>query len=520
MRIIQTFWTKNFINNNYRGGWLSDESNLMCWALSCLNAKKYYGNIELYTDKIGYEILINQFCLPYDKVHIVFDDNDFMSSIPKELWALSKVYTYSLQDEPFIHIDGDFIFWNKIDIEKNILFQNLEIELDFYQDTYDVFTSKKNNLKGCNFTKCIDKQFSNSAANLGIFGGFEVSFVKQYANDVLDFVNCNIEHKDLFVKESKNMNCFLEQYYLYFLCKENDLSFNTIHPDFFSEPEKNKKMFFNVPSEYNSFNHFLGNSKKLEIVNDFVKRKLLEYYPTYYTKIKACVTNNSFEYYFFNKSNNCINIRSINNSFNDNLLKNSLKLSDELILDFNDFWEFKQELVQKSRKSTITLSYSNVTNNTLNSSDNFSIKLNNNFLAIRKYKLPWDMLFLSDKFYNVGMIANKLNEITEENLKKPPMYCVFTYTPFESSISSFWITNLHAYILSRVLNQEFQSISEVIEKVQTLLSNNQENSYHKIKSLLLIFLKEISYYEIIETKNYVDSINATSNDRATINIAN
>jgi hypothetical protein len=130
------------------------------------------------------------------------------------------------------------------------------------------------------------------------------------------------------------------------------------------------------------------------------------------------------------------------------------------------------------------------------------------------------MLFLSDKFYNVGMITNKLNEITTENLKKPPMYCVFAYTPFESSISSFWITNLHAYILSRVLNQEFQSISEIIIKVQTLLSNNQENSYHKIKSLLLIFLKEISYYEIIETKNYVDSINATNNNRSTINVAN
>lgn len=162
-------------------------------------------------------------------------------------------------------------------------------------------------------------------------------------------------------------------------------------------------------------------------------------------------------------------------------MKNNLKLSDELISDFNDFWEFKQELVQKCRKSTDSLSNSNQINNTLNSSDNFSIKLNNNFLSIRKYKLPWDMLFLSDKFYNVGMITNKLNEITTENLKKPPMYCVFTYTPFESSISSFWITNLHAYILSRVLNQEFQSISEIIIKVQTLLSNNQENSYHIIK---------------------------------------
>lgn len=279
-------------------------------------------------------------------------------------------------------------------------------------------------------------------------------------------------------------------------------------------------MFFNMPSVSNSFNHFLGNSKKLEIVNDFVKRKLLELYPSHYEKIKSYISNNSFEYFYFNKLNNRVDISLISESFSNNLLKNNLVLSNELISDFNDFWEFKLKLLRNNNKSEATLFKPKEFRNTINSDDDFSIKLNENFISIRKYRLPWDMLFLSDKFYNVGMSINQLNEIADENLKKPPMYCVFTYTPFESSISSFWITNLHAYILHRVLNQEFQTISEIVVKVQSLLSKNQENSYHKIKSLLLIFFKEISYYEIIETKNHFDSANATNYDNAINDVAN
>lgn len=151
--------------------------------------------------------------------------------------------------------------------------------------------------------------------------------------------------------------------------------------------------------------------------------------------------------------------------------------------------------------------------------ENLSIRLNENFLSIKKYRLPWDSLFLSDKFSNIGANPIQLGKIAEENLTKPPMYCVFTYTPFESSISSFWIPNLHAYILSRVLTQEFQTISEITNKVQALLSNKRENSYQKTKSLLLI-LKEISYYEIIETKNHFDSANADNYDNAINDVAN
>lgn len=347
-----------------------------------------------------------------------------------------------------------------------------------------------------------------------------MSFIKQYANDVLDFINCNIEHNDLFVKESKNMNCFLEQYYLYFLCKENDLCINTIHPDFFSEPKKNKKMFFNIPTEYNSFNHFLGNSKKLEIVNDFVKRKLLEYYPSYYTNIKNIFKDKiQFEFFSFNKSNKNLDMIKIRDCFIDKLSKSNLQLSNKLYLNFIDYWSCKYNLLQVDKnKNQRILDYEQV-NHALNCSGDFLVKLSDNFIDIRKYELPWEMLYLTDRFENTDVISGEFNEISDKNLINPPIYCVFSYTPFESSISSFWITKLHAYILSRVLNKEFQPLSEIIIKVQALLLKNQENSYNKIKSLLLIFFNEISNYEIIDIQNIVnnaignESISYSSNKR-------
>ena len=114
----------------------------MCWALSCLNAKKIYGNIELYTDTVGKKILIDKLNLPYDRVHLVFDNNDFMDSLPNELWAISKIYTYSLQNEPFIHVDGDFILWENLDFQKDITCQNLELNFDLYKDIYNALLKK------------------------------------------------------------------------------------------------------------------------------------------------------------------------------------------------------------------------------------------------------------------------------------------------------------------------------------------------------------------------------------------
>jgi hypothetical protein len=111
VKIIQTLYLSDNgedpLKNNL--GFLSPEFNWMGWALSCLQLKQYYRYVELYTNNAGYEVLINKLKLPYDEVHLVLNDITF----PPQLWAYPKLYTYSLQSAPFLHIDGDAFFLGK-----------------------------------------------------------------------------------------------------------------------------------------------------------------------------------------------------------------------------------------------------------------------------------------------------------------------------------------------------------------------------------------------------------------------
>mgnify|MGYP000084925178 FL=1 len=70
MKIVQTFWSggANPLEKAY--GWPLPEYNMMSWVLSCLSLRKYYDDVELYTDKLGYELLIEKLRLPYTYVHV------------------------------------------------------------------------------------------------------------------------------------------------------------------------------------------------------------------------------------------------------------------------------------------------------------------------------------------------------------------------------------------------------------------------------------------------------------------
>lgn len=500
MKIIHTFWTKGYKNKHLRGGWLSDKAHFMCWALSCLNAKKIYGTIELYTDTFGYDLLINKFKLPYDKIHLVFDNNRFIESLSPELWSLSKIYTYSLQNEPFIHIDGDFIFWDKIDFNYNIIFQNLEIGLDFYKDSYERLSNDRDINKKLSFSQSLLDDYHDEAANMGVFGGNNVEFIKKYAQDVIEFVSKNVDNSCL-LKKSQNSNCFLEQYYLYYLCKTNKIHYKTIHPNYYADTTKNKKMQFNIPNETNCFNHFLGNSKKLEIVNDYIKCKLQKYYPEYYNIINRELTQITYEYYYFNKENSNLDIEYSVKNLIKRMSQYNLKLEESLIQEFRSYLQYKLHLLE----STISDSHSTLSNsdcNIISKFNNLQIRLSSNFIETKKYSLPWNLLFFSDEFFfSAKELPESIKKITRSNLTRPSIYSIFSYTPFEKSISSLWVTDLHAYIISKVLSSEFQSITDILVNTQKLLKPSETNNSEKLKTLLFIFFKEISYHGIIEFKN-------------------
>ena len=135
MKIVHSFWSKPCTvkgHNQFDGGWLHKQYNYMSWALSCLQFRKYYDKVELVTDKKGKEIFIDQLKLPYTKVEVVLDDlNDYHP----QLWALGKIYCYEMQNEPFIHADGDVFVWERFDKtfeEAPLVAQHLEVGFNYY----------------------------------------------------------------------------------------------------------------------------------------------------------------------------------------------------------------------------------------------------------------------------------------------------------------------------------------------------------------------------------------------------
>lgn len=83
--------------------------------ISLFSAKHIYGNIELYTDNATFD-RIKDLEFPYDEIHIVDEFNDRYG---KNEFSIPKLITYSLQNEPFLHIDTDTFLLKDLDIEQH-----------------------------------------------------------------------------------------------------------------------------------------------------------------------------------------------------------------------------------------------------------------------------------------------------------------------------------------------------------------------------------------------------------------
>ena len=143
MKIVQTFWSGNRSVNDYlqnKAGWLSPEYHWMAWALSVLQLKKFYPAVELVTDELGKYILIDLLQLPYTSVRT--DLETALRPYPHDLWAMAKIYAYSIQEAPFLHVDGDVFIWKLFDdhlLEADLVAQNLEVVFSIYQDTFKAY---------------------------------------------------------------------------------------------------------------------------------------------------------------------------------------------------------------------------------------------------------------------------------------------------------------------------------------------------------------------------------------------
>lgn len=287
MKIIQSYWSKpsqgqneGHIENRHTGGWLTPQYHFMSWALSCLSFRQFYDEVELYTDAEGKALLIDTLQLPYTKVHVVMDR---LNHLPPLLWTAPKIYTYSLQKEPFIHADGDVYIWKKFDAaveQAPLLAQSLEDNFDYYDDMLNIL--ERQNFWVPPAIAAIDRANSNlQTVNAGVFGGSNLAFIHAYCKDLLRFY---INNKVLLAGTGVGKLNPLDQFYFYHLTLEQQRPIGLLFPG--EKHDFSELMLFNLVPQYQSYIHLLGATKKNPLYCKMVALHLHHQFPEYYHKLE------------------------------------------------------------------------------------------------------------------------------------------------------------------------------------------------------------------------------------------
>ena len=294
MKIVQSFWTKPglkkdniHVSDRNMGGWVDKKYNYMSWTLSCLQFRRYYEKVELVTDAYGYDLLIDKLALPYTNVTVCLDE---INHYHHDLWALGKIVTYGLQDEPFIHADGDIFIYQKFPDRLEtaaLVAQNIERGFQYYNDVFDAIGER---------FKYIPETLSRSktrnqeiiGVNAGLMGGTHVAFFKEYSRLAVRFVDENIHHLDKI--NIGLFNTVFEQFLYHALAEDTGIPI-----DYYTS---NINHAFDGLAEFTSlpvktrFVHTVGLYKRLKYAGEMLAFRLLTDHPEYYYRVLNLLRTN------------------------------------------------------------------------------------------------------------------------------------------------------------------------------------------------------------------------------------
>jgi hypothetical protein len=282
MKIIQSYWSYpnrineiNDPNGRHNGGWIQRESSLFCWALSVLKLRQFYDTVELVTDSDGWAELIRDVNLPYTNVSTELDK---LQDVHPNLWSMGKLYTYSIQKEHFIHVDGDFIIWKEFPKEicnSDAVAQNREIGYPYY---YLI----KDQIKDFHL---LPPSLNNSpiiSINAGIIGGKKVFLFDKLYQKASDFIRVN---KGLFHTCNVGLlNIIIEQLSFHEICSDEKINisylFNHMSDDF------HECLQFNAVPRFAKYVHTIGSAKRDPLICLQIEHLLQIEFPQFHKKIK------------------------------------------------------------------------------------------------------------------------------------------------------------------------------------------------------------------------------------------
>jgi hypothetical protein len=288
MKIIQSFWTKPSLcysedqNARFNGGWSHQKYAFYSFALSALTIKKHYDCIELYTDNYGLELFKDILQLPYDKIHVNLNSLDNYNS---KLWAIGKLVSCSMQEEPFLHLDNDIYLWDKLNYNESnfdIIAQNFEIDYPNYTNAFN-FILKNFNWIPNEIKETYTKNNKILAYNAGVIGGKNFEFFKELKLKAFKFIDENIdflEKMDIGI-----FNTIFEQQLGYALTEKNNLKIQFL----FDKVEANFEQvidFSSVPI-YSKYIHCIGSAKKSIFATEQIEARLAYHFPQFYKDLNV-----------------------------------------------------------------------------------------------------------------------------------------------------------------------------------------------------------------------------------------
>lgn len=238
MHLVQSFWSKPLldeegkkISNFSYSYWFNKHMFFYTHALSAILLNIFYkGQTILVTDKFGKALLVDSLGLKYDEVIVGLD---VLNKYPKDLWALGKLYAYSILNKPFIHVDFDFLLTNKFSekFENSCLVSYIHESDETRQKMYNEWL--KNYLLKFSFPPIIRKYFLNYRSisyNAGVFGGNRIEIFKSLWTLSKDFIDHNINDIEKNSHEYKySINVFLEQYLFACLAQDMNIDITCLH---------------------------------------------------------------------------------------------------------------------------------------------------------------------------------------------------------------------------------------------------------------------------------------------------
>jgi hypothetical protein len=276
VRAVWSFWSKPFFA--FKGRiWREPHHHLLAWALSLKLARQHYPDTALVTDQLGAELLVERLGLSFTQVST---ELDCLRNADTGWWALGKLYTYSRQDRPFVHLDTDVFLWKALPASFNgaAVFTQCPEEhaLDEWCGPRDIEAAFARHGQALP----VEWEWARSQwtagfreENCGILGGSHLEFIRHYAQLALRLAT-DPAYADAWseLPDKAGYNMMIEQFLLA-AC----IDYHRAQPHSAYRGVRCKRLFASFGEAFNpqaaaraGYTHLMGDAKS----NEFIMRRL------------------------------------------------------------------------------------------------------------------------------------------------------------------------------------------------------------------------------------------------------